>query len=153
MGIDIRRHHVKKGNRQAPKSEDPYLLLLVKVGLMFSVQLSGCGWDWIRYGMGGNGRFDMWRSFYGTLREESRGLVHAIWHRTRQGVRGLVGREGDSGQAGRTHWIRTSNRNTTNIQLYRFLARRTESRFNRVILRRLFMSKVSTANTSYRNVH
>lgn len=33
MGIDIRRHHVKKGNRQAPKSEDPYLLLLVKVGL------------------------------------------------------------------------------------------------------------------------
>jgi hypothetical protein len=33
MGIDIRRHHVKKGNRQAPKSEDPYLLLLVKVCL------------------------------------------------------------------------------------------------------------------------
>ena len=57
MGIDIRRHHVKKGNRQAPKSEDPYLLLLVK--------------------------------------------------------------------------------------LYRFLARRTDSRFNRVILKRLFMSKVS----------
>lgn len=35
MGIDIRRHHVKKGNRQAPKSEDPYLLLLVKVCLRF----------------------------------------------------------------------------------------------------------------------
>jgi hypothetical protein len=33
MGIDIRYHHVKKGNRAAPKSEDPYLLLLVKVGL------------------------------------------------------------------------------------------------------------------------
>ena len=65
MGIDIRRHHVKKGNRQAPKSEDPYLLLLVKVGLMFSVQLSGCGWDWIRYWNGGNGRFDIWRSFHG----------------------------------------------------------------------------------------
>ena len=32
MGIDIRYHHVKKGNRAAPKSEDPYLLLLVKVG-------------------------------------------------------------------------------------------------------------------------
>lgn len=47
MGIDIRRHHVKKGNRQAPKSEDPYLLLLVKVGLMFSVLRSGCEWDWI----------------------------------------------------------------------------------------------------------
>ena len=31
MGIDIRYHHVKKGNRAAPKSEDPYLLLLVKV--------------------------------------------------------------------------------------------------------------------------
>ncbi|KAK4684240.1 large subunit ribosomal protein L18e, partial [Tremellales sp. Uapishka_1] len=57
MGIDIRHHHVKKGNRQAPKSEDPYLLLLVK--------------------------------------------------------------------------------------LYRFLARRTESRFNRVILKRLFMSKIN----------
>lgn len=56
MGIDIRRHHVKKGNRSAPKSEDPYLLLLVK--------------------------------------------------------------------------------------LYRFLARRTDSKFNRVILKRLFMSKV-----------
>ena len=31
QGIDIARHHVKKGNRTAPKSEDPYLLLLVKV--------------------------------------------------------------------------------------------------------------------------
>ena len=27
MGVDIERHHVKKGHRQAPKSEDPYLLL------------------------------------------------------------------------------------------------------------------------------
>jgi large subunit ribosomal protein L18e len=35
MGIDLRYHHVKKGNRQAPKSEDPYLLLLVKVGLVW----------------------------------------------------------------------------------------------------------------------
>jgi len=41
MGIDIRYHHVKKGNRAAPKSEDPYLLLLVKVGLRFS--LGRCG--------------------------------------------------------------------------------------------------------------
>ncbi|KAI0939011.1 hypothetical protein AcW1_004160 [Taiwanofungus camphoratus] len=31
MGIDIAKHHVKKGNRTAPKSEDPYLLLLVKL--------------------------------------------------------------------------------------------------------------------------
>ncbi|KAF5337388.1 hypothetical protein D9611_002921 [Ephemerocybe angulata] len=31
MGIDIARHHVKKGARTAPKSEDPYLLLLVKL--------------------------------------------------------------------------------------------------------------------------
>ncbi|CAK5262656.1 unnamed protein product [Mycena citricolor] len=31
MGIDITHHHVKKGNRTAPKSEDPYLLLLVKL--------------------------------------------------------------------------------------------------------------------------
>lgn len=31
QGIDIAKHHVKKGNRTAPKSEDPYLLLLVKV--------------------------------------------------------------------------------------------------------------------------
>ncbi|EMD40971.1 hypothetical protein CERSUDRAFT_80614 [Gelatoporia subvermispora B] len=31
MGIDIQKHHVKKGNRTAPKSEDPYLLLLVKL--------------------------------------------------------------------------------------------------------------------------
>jgi len=31
MGIDLTRHHVKKGNRTAPKSEDPYLLLLVKL--------------------------------------------------------------------------------------------------------------------------
>jgi len=31
MGIDITAHHVKKGNRTAPKSEDPYLLLLVKL--------------------------------------------------------------------------------------------------------------------------
>ncbi|KAK4057493.1 hypothetical protein OIO90_001562 [Microbotryomycetes sp. JL221] len=56
-GIDIERHHVKKGNRTAPASEDPYLALLVK--------------------------------------------------------------------------------------LYRFLARRTESRFNKVILRRLYMSRIN----------
>nr|ACZ59464.1 60S ribosomal protein L18 [Flammulina velutipes] len=31
MGIDIRHHHVRKGNRTSPKSEDPYLLLLVKL--------------------------------------------------------------------------------------------------------------------------
>ncbi|TFY80406.1 hypothetical protein EWM64_g3597 [Hericium alpestre] len=31
MGIDIAKHHVKKGNRTAPVSEDPYLLLLVKL--------------------------------------------------------------------------------------------------------------------------
>ncbi|CAH7677136.1 ribosomal protein L18e/L15P [Phakopsora pachyrhizi] len=31
QGIDIVKHHVKKGNRVAPKSEDPYLLLLVKL--------------------------------------------------------------------------------------------------------------------------
>ncbi|KAJ7667615.1 hypothetical protein DFH06DRAFT_1322211 [Mycena polygramma] len=31
MGIDIAHHHVKKGARTAPKSEDPYLLLLVKL--------------------------------------------------------------------------------------------------------------------------
>jgi large subunit ribosomal protein L18e len=57
MGIDIKNHHVRKGNRSAPKSEDPYLLLLVK--------------------------------------------------------------------------------------LYRFLARRTDSRFNRAILKRLFMSRIN----------
>jgi len=57
VGIDIEKHHVRKGNRTAPKSEDPYLLLLVK--------------------------------------------------------------------------------------LYRFLARRTDSRFNKVVLKRLFMSKVN----------
>ncbi|EKM59564.1 uncharacterized protein PHACADRAFT_181562 [Phanerochaete carnosa HHB-10118-sp] len=31
MGIDLAKHHVKKGIRTAPKSEDPYLLLLVKL--------------------------------------------------------------------------------------------------------------------------
>jgi hypothetical protein len=31
QGIDIAKHHVKKGARTAPASEDPYLLLLVKV--------------------------------------------------------------------------------------------------------------------------
>ncbi|KIM42786.1 hypothetical protein M413DRAFT_123649 [Hebeloma cylindrosporum] len=31
MGIDLKAHHVKKGIRTAPKSEDPYLLLLVKL--------------------------------------------------------------------------------------------------------------------------
>ncbi|EIW73532.1 50S small subunit ribosomal protein L18-A [Tremella mesenterica] len=57
MGIDLRHHHVRSGHRQAPKSEDAYLLLLVK--------------------------------------------------------------------------------------LYRFLARRTDSRFNRVVLKRLYMSKIN----------
>jgi hypothetical protein len=31
QGIDLAQHHRKKGNRTAPASEDPYLLLLVKV--------------------------------------------------------------------------------------------------------------------------
>lgn len=66
MGVDIERHHVKKGHRQAPKSEDPYLLLLVK--------------------------------------------------------------------------------------LYRFLARRTDSRFNKVVLRRLFMSKINRPPVSVSRV-
>ncbi|CAO1614956.1 unnamed protein product [Parajaminaea phylloscopi] len=58
MGIDNgKKHHIKNGQRKAPKSEDPYLLLLVK--------------------------------------------------------------------------------------LYRFLARRTDSSFNKVVLRRLFMSKTN----------
>ncbi|WFD26971.1 hypothetical protein MNAN1_001960 [Malassezia nana] len=66
MGVDIKKHHVKTGRRTAPKSEDPYLLLLVK--------------------------------------------------------------------------------------LYRFLARRTDSRFNRVILRRLFMSKINRPPVSVSRV-
>ncbi|KAL4401050.1 cytosolic large ribosomal subunit protein [Malassezia pachydermatis] len=66
MGVDIKKHHVKNGRRTAPKSEDPYLLLLVK--------------------------------------------------------------------------------------LYRFLARRTDSRFNKVILRRLFMSKINRPPVSVSRV-
>ncbi|CEH14959.1 60s ribosomal protein l18 [Ceraceosorus bombacis] len=66
MGIDIAKHHVKTGRRTAPKSEDPYLLLLVK--------------------------------------------------------------------------------------LYRFLARRTDSRFNKVVLRRLFMSKINRPPVSVSRV-
>lgn len=31
QGIDIAKKHVKNGQRTAPKSQDPYLLLLVKV--------------------------------------------------------------------------------------------------------------------------
>lgn len=37
QGIDIKAHHVKKGNRTAPKSEDPYLLLLVKVCVLLRI--------------------------------------------------------------------------------------------------------------------
>lgn len=66
QGVDIERHHVKSGRRSAPKSEDPYLLLLVK--------------------------------------------------------------------------------------LYRFLARRTDSRFNKTILRRLFMSKINRPPVSVSRV-
>ncbi|EPZ37075.1 ribosomal protein L18e [Rozella allomycis CSF55] len=66
MGIDIDRHHVKKNRRVAPKSEDPYLLLLVK--------------------------------------------------------------------------------------LYRFLARRTGAKFNNIILKRLFMSRINRAPMSLSGV-
>ncbi|GAB7360825.1 hypothetical protein MBLNU230_g0811t1 [Neophaeotheca triangularis] len=31
MGVDLDRHHVKSGHRKAPKSENPYLALLVKL--------------------------------------------------------------------------------------------------------------------------
>lgn len=66
MGIDLDRHHVRKGQRTAPKSDNVYLKLLVK--------------------------------------------------------------------------------------LYRFLARRTDSKFNKVILRRLFMSKVNRPPVSISNI-
>ncbi|KAE8215931.1 hypothetical protein CF319_g2287 [Tilletia indica] len=66
MGIDIKHKHVKTGRRTAPKSQDPYLLLLVK--------------------------------------------------------------------------------------LYRFLARRTNSSFNKVVLRRLFMSKTNRPPVSISRV-
>ena len=55
MGIDIKKHHVKKGARSAPKSEDPYLLLLVKVSV-----LEG---RWKGQGVEGNGlRLDNYSS-------------------------------------------------------------------------------------------
>ena len=42
MGIDIsKKHHVKDGRRTAPKSEDPYLLLLVKVSIERLKKMSG----------------------------------------------------------------------------------------------------------------
>jgi hypothetical protein len=34
QGIDIKRHHVKNGHREAPKSQDVYLRLLVKVRIL-----------------------------------------------------------------------------------------------------------------------
>lgn len=43
MGIDIVHHHVRKGNRTAPKSADPYLLLLVKVGADWMAEDGGIG--------------------------------------------------------------------------------------------------------------
>ncbi|SPO21548.1 probable 60S ribosomal protein L18 [Ustilago trichophora] len=66
QGIDIAKKHVKNGQRTAPKSQDPYLLLLVK--------------------------------------------------------------------------------------LYRFLARRTDSRFNKAVLRRLYMSKINQPPVSVSRV-
>lgn len=39
QGIDLRHHHVKNGHRSAPKSEDPYLLLLVKVCVLTQTHL------------------------------------------------------------------------------------------------------------------
>lgn len=75
QGIDIAKHHVKKGARTAPASEDPYLLLLVKVNLL-SMRL------------------------------------YALF--------------------------------TNEIQLYRFLARRTDSKFNKVGLTSRFNSEILT---------
>jgi len=45
QGIDIAKHHVKKGARTAPASEDPYLLLLVGASsILFGIALfSGPG--------------------------------------------------------------------------------------------------------------
>ncbi|SCZ97198.1 BZ3500_MvSof-1268-A1-R1_Chr4-2g07054 [Microbotryum saponariae] len=83
-GIDIEHHHVKKGNRTAPRSEDPYLLLLVKV----------------RSGSHRLGR----PSSYPPALTRSFPLPK---------------------------------------QLYRFLARRTDSKFNKVVLRRLYMSRIN----------
>ena len=41
---------------------------------------------------------------------------------------------------------------THSVQLYRFLARRTDSRFNKVVLRRLFMSKINRPPVSVSRV-
>ncbi|KAL7749577.1 60S ribosomal protein L18 [Sorochytrium milnesiophthora] len=66
MGIDIKKHHIKKTHRTEPRSENPYILLLVK--------------------------------------------------------------------------------------LYRFLSRRTDAKFNKVVLKRLYMSKINRAPMSLSNI-
>jgi hypothetical protein len=57
MGIDIKNHHVRKGNRSAPKSEDPYLLLLVKVR---TPRKHSWRWEEIRKDMDGELIWDIW---------------------------------------------------------------------------------------------
>lgn len=45
-GIDIgnKKHHAKNGQRKAPKSEDPYLLLLVKVNIESGLRFQDTTW-------------------------------------------------------------------------------------------------------------
>ena len=94
QGIDINHKNDRKVRRTAPKSQDPYLLLLVKVrslSPLFVVYMSS-------------------------------NLSTIFYHFQ------------------------------SYLQLYRFLARRTNSKFNKIILKRLFMSKINRPPLSLRRL-
>lgn len=100
MGIDYDGGggRVKNNNRTEPKSEDPYLLLLVKVSRSHSLSF---------------------QAFVLCYRRSSR-----FEHQMDMALMRI--------------FLMLSF-----LQLYRFLARRTDANFNKVVLKRLYQSKVN----------
>ncbi|XP_043390611.1 60S ribosomal protein L18 isoform X1 [Chelonia mydas] len=162
MGVDIRHNKDRKVRRTEPKSQDIYLRLLVKVtppwgsagGQDAWVLSTAQGGEWGLVG-GGAGSEDSW-VLSPVL--QGRGLGMRTPGRQDTWVLGLAlllsnvtcvstarrachclsfpmvptggGRQGLPLMA-------------VSPQLYRFLARRTSSRFNKVVLKRLFMSRTN----------
>uniref|UniRef100_A0A7N5P5T7 Ribosomal protein L18 n=1 Tax=Ailuropoda melanoleuca TaxID=9646 RepID=A0A7N5P5T7_AILME len=155
MGVDIRHNKDRKVRRKEPKSQDIYLRLLVKVRLRpetlvasrTGVLVLGPG---LLQGLRGRRTSVVLPKASGGLMFSASGLhtaqdgggnLGALWGSVGWGESHVcLSIEGCGGGV----WAALGSHSSFSLlQLYRFLARRTNSTFNQVVLKRLFMSRTN----------
>ncbi|XP_043501678.1 uncharacterized protein LOC122523838 isoform X3 [Polistes fuscatus] len=125
MGIDINHKHDRKVRRTEPKSQDVYLRLLVKLYRFLARRT--------------NSKFNqiiLKRLFMSKIHRPPISLARVVRFMKKPGhencIAVIVGTVTDDARIFEI----------PKLTLYRFLARRTNSKFNQIILKRLFMSKI-----------